>query len=129
MDRPVKLIAALIVAAFVLPFVMIVMTAPAHAAPFVVAQVANAAGDKCAVSFPSTAPAVDFDVVVDPVRGLPANGNRVCVIDVASAVDGTNTATLSLKSSLWGVVGAAVPFSFPRPSSASLTLGAIQLAK
>lgn len=102
---------------------------PAFAAPFVIVDVPSAAADKCSVAMPSTAPAVDMDVTVDAAYGVPANGNRVCKIDAASAPTGDTTLTVALKSDLWGVMGSPVPFTFTRPSSASLVPGSIGLKK
>ncbi len=99
----------------------------ASAAPFAVGHVPSTAADKCVIAFPSGAAAVESDVVVDAARGLPANGNRVCIVDVASAAVGSNSLTMQLKSNLWGVLGVAVPFSFTRPDPASLVLDGIQL--
>lgn len=98
----------------------------AQAAPFAVAQIASADVTSCTVAFPSTAAAVDVPVTVDTTYGLPANGNRVCKVDVGSAAVGPNTLSLGLKSSIWGVLGAASPFSFTRPSAATVV---IQLAQ
>lgn len=97
----------------------------ARAAPFAVGQVASADATTCVIAFPSTAAAVETPVVVDATYGLPANGNRVCKVDVSSAAVGANTLTMGLKSTLWGVLGAATPFAFTRPDAAVVV---IQLA-
>lgn len=100
----------------------------AQAAPFAVGGVPTTAADKCVVTGATHAALNgEFDVVVDAVNGNPANGNRVCKIDLSAVPAGTNTLSIALKSNLWGQLGAAVPFSFERPTSASLVVDGIQL--
>jgi len=99
------------------------------AGPFVVVDVPSAAADRCLIANPSTAPAVEYTVAVDAAYGNPANGNRICKLDVASAAVGDTTITVQLKSDLWGVMGSPVPFSFTRPSPGSLAPAGIALKK
>lgn len=107
---------------------MLFFNQPAKAAPFAVGGVPTTAADKCVVTGATHAALNgEFDVVVDAVNGNPANGNRVCKIDLSAVPAGTNTLSIALKSNLWGQLGAAVPFSFERPTSASLVVDGIQL--
>ncbi len=108
--------------------VVLMLCGAAQAAPFAVGGVPTTAADKCVVTGATHAALNgEFDVVVDAVNGNPANGNRVCKIDLAAVPEGNNTLSIALKSSLWGVLGAPVPFSFVRPASATLAVDGIQL--
>jgi len=123
-DRTIKAIALL---AF-LAFALIIYGTNAQAAPFAVGGVPTTAADKCVVTGATHAALNgEYDVVVDAVNGNPANGNRVCKLDLAAVPEGNNTLSIALKSSLWGVLGAPVPFSFVRPASATLAVDGIQL--
>lgn len=107
---------------------LIVYGTNAQAAPFAVGGVPTTAADKCVVTGATHAALNgEYDVVVDPVNGNPANGNRVCKLDLSAVPEGSNTLSIALKSSLWGVLGAPVPFSFTRPASATLAVDGIQL--
>lgn len=100
----------------------------AQAAPFAVGGVPTTAADKCVVTGATHAALNgEYDVVVDAVNGNPANGNRVCKLDLAAVPEGNNTLSIALKSTLWGVLGAPVNFSFARPASGSLVVDSIQL--
>lgn len=93
------------------------------AGPFVVGDVQDLKANKCVWDGTGFGPLVN-DVVVDVVRGNPANGNRICIRDVSGALIGTNNITLAVRDSagLWGD-SAAVPFSFVRPASISSPTG------
>ena len=110
-----------------LAFALVAASQFAASAPFAIADVPNPAADRCVVAFPSTSPAVESAVVVDAAYGNPANGNRVCKVDVSTAVVGDTTMTVALKSSVWGVMGSPVPFTFTRPSPGSLVPAGIAL--
>lgn len=105
-----------------LTFFLALCVSLAHAAPFAVGDVPSADADKCLIAFPSTATPVEVAVTVDATYGLPANGNRVCMVDVGSAVVGANTVSMALKSNLWGVLGVATPFAFTRPAAAAVVI-------
>lgn len=118
--------ALLVFAVFAL--LMLFFVQPASAAPFAVGGVPTTAADKCVVTGATHAALNgEYDVVVDAVNGNPANGNRVCKLDLSAVPEGSNTLSIALKSSLWGVLGAPVPFSFSRPASATLAVDGIQL--
>jgi hypothetical protein len=107
---------------------MLMFGGAAGAAPFAVGGVQSTAADKCVVTGATHAALNgEFDVVVDAVNGNPANQNRVCKIDLAAVPEGNNTLSIALKSSLWGVLGAPVNFSFVRPTLGSLVVDSIQL--
>lgn len=109
-------------------FALLMWATNVSAAPFAVGGVPSAAADRCVVTGATHAALNgEFDVVVDAVNGNPAYGNRVCKLDLAAVPEGSNTLNIALKSSLWGVLGAPVPFSFTRPASATLAVDGIQL--
>ena len=91
----------------------------AQSAPFAFAKVASPAAQTCVVT---GAISGEF-----PVVDAAHQGQRGCLIDVASVPVGDNTINVSAKSSLWGQLGTAVPFAFVRPSSASLSVELILL--
>lgn len=103
-------------AAFVLLFALLLAPLAVYAGPYVVGDVPSAACNKCVWDGTGFGPLVN-DVVVDPVRGKPAFGNRICLRDVGGALVGTNNITLACRdsTSLWGD-SAIVPFSFVRPA-------------
>ena len=101
----------------------------AHAAPFAVGCVSSTAADKYVVTGATHAPLNgEFSLVTDAVN-CPAAGARAAKIDLSAVPEGNNVLNIALKSDLWGVLGAPVPFSFNRPSSASLVVDGIQLVK
>ena len=103
----------------------------ANAAPFAVGCVpaSASAADKYVVSNATHAPLNgEFAITANPTY-CPVAGTRAVVIDVSGVPEGANTLSVALKSDLWGVLGAPVPFSFNRPSSASLVVDGIQLVK
>lgn len=117
--RTIKAIALLAFAAFAL----IVYGSNAQAAPFVFAKVTSPAATKCTVTGASHA-ALNGDY---PITDTAYSGQRGCLIDVGSVPTGDNSLSIAARSEVWGVLGVAVPFSFNRPSSASLGVELIQL--
>lgn len=79
------------------------------AAPFLIADVSAANADQCV--YTRGAP-VNSPVVVDAVNGLPANGNRICRVDLGSDPR-TGTVTLALRDSVLGVTGPTASYTFP----------------
>lgn len=84
------------------------------AAPFLVGDVPGT-GDQCvfrrgAVDTPSP-------IVVDPVNGLPANGNRICKIDLA-ADPRTGTVSVAVRDSVLNQTSAFASYTFPATPSA-----------
>lgn len=110
----------------ILTLCSILLMSAANASPFAVAQVTSSAVDSCNVALPQGTTPVSVAVTVDAVRGLPANGNRVCLTDVGSVAVGDTTMTFQAVSSLWGVLGSPVPFTFTRPAAG---LGGIGLSQ
>ncbi|UOF79501.1 hypothetical protein [Caudoviricetes sp.] len=107
------------------------MSTSARAAPFAVGCVpaSASAADKYVVSGATHAALNgEFDLIVDAVN-CPGAGVRAARIDLAGTPEGVNSLNIALKSDLWGVLGAPSPFSFPRPSAATLVFGSIQLSK
>ena len=96
-----------------LAFLLLALCAcvPAFAAPFVVGDVESANCTQCVWDGTGFGPLVN-DVTVDPVRGKPALGNRLCKRDVGAALIGPNNITVSCRdaSGLWAD-------SSPRPLS------------
>ena len=86
-------------------------------APYTIADIPSAACDRCVWDGTGFGPLIN-NVVVDTVRGTPANGNRICMRDVSGALVGTNNITLACRdsTSIWGDT-VTVPFSFVRPVS------------
>lgn len=84
------------------------------AGPYCVSDVPDPRADTCVWDGTGFGALVN-PVVVDTVRGVPANGNRVCLRDCGTALVGTNNITLSLRDStnVWGD-SVIVPFSFVR---------------
>jgi hypothetical protein len=81
----------------------------AAAAPFLVADVPPGGNpDQCV--FTRTV-GVTSPIVVDAVNGLPANGNRICKVDLA-ADPKTGTVTLALRDSVLGVTGPTASYAF-----------------
>lgn len=86
----------------------------ASAAPFLVGDVPGT-GDQCvfrrgAVDTPSP-------IVVDPANGLPAYGNRICKIDLATDPK-TGTVSVAVRDSVLNQTSAFVDFTFqPLPSA------------
>ncbi len=93
---------------------LLLLAPSAWAAPFLIADVPSANADKCV--YTRAAP-VESPVVVDVVNGLPANGNRICKIDLATDPK-TGTVTLALRDSVLGVTGPTASFTFPGALSA-----------
>lgn len=89
-------------------------SALASAAPFLIGDVADARADQCVYTrgAPVTSP-----VVVDPVNGKPANGNRICKIDLASDPR-TGTVTIAVKDSVQGDTSPTASFTFGAPLAA-----------
>ena len=89
-------------------------TSLAQAAPFLVGDVPGT-GDQCvyrrgAVDTPSP-------IVVDPVNGLPANGNRICKIDLASDPR-TGTVSVAVRDSVLNQTSAFASYTFPSSPTA-----------
>lgn len=95
--------------------VLALISLPALAAgPYCVSDVPDLRADTCVWDGTGFGPLVN-PVMVDIVRGVPANGNRICLRDCGIALVGTNNITLSLRDStnVWGD-SVVVPFSFVR---------------
>jgi len=108
---------------------LLVLPAVAYSAPFVVGCVpaSASAADKYVISGATHAPLNgEFPITANPTY-CPVVGTRAVVVDVAAVPEGDNTLSIALKSDLWGVLGAPVPFAFNRPVSASLVVNGIQL--
>lgn len=105
----------LVIAALYL--VAFVTIGPVHSAPFVIADVPATACNQCVWTGGPTGFAGTSAVVVDTVRGKPANGNRICMRDVANATVGNNSVTVACRdtASLWED-SESVPFVFARPA-------------
>ncbi len=82
---------------------------PAIAAPFMIGDVSVARADQCVYT---RSVSVISAVVVDMVNGLPANGYRVCKIDLVNdPINGI--VTLALRDSSSGETGPVVIYTFP----------------
>lgn len=92
---------------FVLAFLF---ASPALAAPFLIGDVSAARADQCV--YTRGASVTTSPVQVDAVNGLPANGNRVCKIDLATDPK-TGTVSLALRDTIAGETGPAASFTFP----------------
>jgi hypothetical protein len=90
-------------------FAALLVSAGAFGNPFLIGDVSDTRADTCIYTRTT---AVSSAVVVDAVNGLPANGNRVCKIDLASDPR-TGTVTLALKDSILGDTGPAASYTFP----------------
>jgi hypothetical protein len=97
---------------------LLMVSTPAWAVPFLIGDVPTPDADKC-VFTPTTPPgvAVENDVVVDNVRGSAAAQFRVCRLDLATVPVGAFAFNVALKNSAWQVVGPVAPFASTRPSS------------
>lgn len=95
---------------------VLLLSGPAFAAPFVVADIPASQCDRCVWDGSGFGPLVN-NVVVDAARGNASFGNRVCLRDVGGALVGSNNLTLACRNStsVWGD-SVAVPFSFVRPA-------------
>ena len=103
--------------------ILAALATPAIGAPFLIGDVPASAtrADQCVYTrgAPVTSP-----IVVDAVNGLPANGNRICKIDLA-ADPKTGTVTVALKDSVLGDTGPTASFSFPTTLTAPTNLRVI----
>ena len=86
----------------------------AQAAPFLVGDVVDARANQCVYTRGTP---VTSAVVVDPVNGLPANGNRICKIDLASDPR-TGTVTVAVRDTVQGDTSPTASFTFVAPLSA-----------
>ena len=98
--------------------IALAMSTSAYAAPFLVADVPTPDADTCVYTAASGA-LFTSPVAVDAANGLPANGNRVCKVDLVASPVGTNNVKLRLRNvalaPLWGD-SVDVGFSFARPA-------------
>lgn len=94
----------------------------AKAGPFLVADV-DANADTCLYTAPASTTAVPSPVVVDNVRGVTANNFRICKVDLSGVPVGSDTVSLAVQSTLWGVTSASAPFTFVRPSVPAVPAG------
>jgi hypothetical protein len=92
-------------------FAALLASAGAFGNPFLIGDVTDTRADTCIYTRSSS---VSSPVVVDAVNGLPANGNRICKIDLASDPR-TGTVTLALKDSIQGDTGPTASFTFGLP--------------
>jgi hypothetical protein len=96
------------------PLLLVMLLAPAaFAAPFLVADVSDARADQCLYTR-SPNPTVTSAVVVDTVNGLPANGNRICKVDLA-AEPNSATITLALRQLSSGLTSPTVTYTYTKP--------------
>lgn len=100
--------------------ILAALATPAISAPFLVADVpaGNARADQCAFfrTVQSNSP-----IVVDAVLGLPANGNRICKVDLAADLR-TGTVQLALRDSALAETGPWANFTFAASLSAPANL-------
>ena len=90
---------------------------------------ASATTDTCRTSLNGAAP-VDVPVVVDNVRGIAANGYRVCLLNVSGVPEGANVVSMAPYDSIWGVTGASVQLPFTRPTAGGPTgVGSLRLSR
>jgi hypothetical protein len=89
-------------------FAALLISADAFGNPFLIGDVTDTRADTCIYTRSSS---VSSPVVVDATNGLPANGNRICKIDLASDPR-TGTVTVALKDSIQGDTGPTASFTF-----------------
>jgi hypothetical protein len=102
----------------IIALLLALLASPAFAAPFLIGDVADARANQCVYTRGTP---VTSAVVVDAVNGLPANGNRVCKIDLASDPR-TGTVTLAVRDTVLGDTSPAASYTFAAPLSAPTNL-------
>lgn len=80
-----------------------------QAAPFLVGDVPGT-GDQCV--YRRAAVDTVSPIVVDAVNGLPANGNRICKIDLASDPR-TGTVSVAVRDSVLNQTSTFASYTFP----------------
>jgi hypothetical protein len=93
--------------------IMLFIGGHASAAPFLVTDPVDPNADQCVYKVGTSAEQV-FPVTTDPALG------RICKVDLANAVVGTNSITLKVRNSLWGKDSDPVPFGFTRPATVAV---------
>jgi len=94
-------------------WILFLLSFPAFSAPFVVADIPDVSCNQCV--WGGFGGSLVTNVIVDPVRGNPSFGNRICLRDVSAAPVGTSSVVIACRDST-SVRGdsVAVPFSFVR---------------
>ena len=112
-------------ASMITVYALVIFLPNAHAAPFCVADVPDIRCDTCVITASAPLTSQVVPVSIDIVRGLPANGNRICSMDCAAATVGVvNNITFTCRDSMsvWGD-SPPTPFSFARSAPPGVATG------